>query len=193
MGDRPDADATERDGELLQRIAGGDRQALADLYAAHRLPLFHYLLHLTPDRGIAEELLQDTLVAVWRNAAGYAGHASVKAWLFGIARRRAYKRLRRRDPDTAGLEALEELPAADPDPEAALLARVEREAVLAALDRLTEVHREVVLLAFAQELSYAEIAEVLSVPLGTVKSRLSNARRALRELLRPDTPGEERD
>jgi RNA polymerase sigma-70 factor (ECF subfamily) len=168
---------------LLARIARGDRQALADLYRHEGVALLHYLLQFTTDRGLAEELLQDTFVAVWKNAASFAGRSRARAWLFGIARRRACKRLRRREPSLAGLDGLEALPASEPEPEAALFARLDREALLAAVERLSELHREVLLLAFVHELSYAEIAEILGVPLGTVKSRLNHAKRALRALL----------
>ena len=170
--------------QLIARIARGDRQALAELYARYRLPLFQYLLHFTADSGLAEELLQDTLVAVWKNAGSFRGPGRPAAWLFGIARRRACKRLRRRELPRADVAALETLPAGDPEPEAALLAGVARDELVAAIGRLAPVHREVLLLIFVHEFAYQETADVLGVPLGTVKSRLSNAKRALRVLLR---------
>ena len=82
--------------QLMQRIAGGDREALTELYMSYRRPLFHYLLQLTPDYGLAEELLQDTLVAVWKSAHSFEGRSSVLTWLFGIARRQAHNTLRQR-------------------------------------------------------------------------------------------------
>ncbi len=169
--------------ELLAWIARGDRQALADLYAREGTSLLHYLLQFTADRGLAEELLQDTFVAVWKNAGSFAGRSRSRAWLFGIARRRACKRLRRREPPLAGLDGLEALPTSDAEPEAALFARLDREALLAGIEQLSDIHREALLLAFVHELSYAEIAEILDVPVGTVKSRLNHAKRALRALL----------
>jgi RNA polymerase sigma-70 factor (ECF subfamily) len=172
--------------ELLAQIAHGDRQALAELYAREGAAVLRYLLHFTPERGLAEELLQDTFVAVWQNAGGFAGRAPARAWLFGIARRRACKRLRRREPPLISLISLRELgtlPASDPEPEEALFAQLDREALLAAVAALSEAHREILLLAFVHELAYIEIAEVLGVPVGTVKSRLSYAKRALRALL----------
>ena len=82
VADEPDG----TDVELLARIAQGNRPALELLYAPVRLPVFRYLLHLTSDSRNAEELLQDTLVAVWKNAKSFAGKSSVRAWIFGIAR-----------------------------------------------------------------------------------------------------------
>jgi RNA polymerase sigma-70 factor (ECF subfamily) len=184
MTDRTD-DAELR---LLGGVADGDRQALTDLYLLHRQALFHYLLHFTPDYGLAEELLQDTFVAVWKNAGSFGGKSRVRAWLFGIARNRACKTIRRHgnEAPAAGMHELEALPTSDPEPEAALLARATREDVAAAIEQLTPTLREVLLLSFVHELAYAEIAEVLGVPVGTVKSRLSNAKRALRTLLSAD-------
>lgn len=178
--DEPD----ETDVELLARIALGDRPALELLYARVRMPVFQYLLHLTSDSRNAEELLQDTLVAVWKSACGFAGKSSVRAWIFGIARQRAFKRLRRREPVYVALEAAETEPSEEPEPEAALLALVDRAELAAALERLHTVQREALLLTFVHQLSYKEIAEVMHVPVGTVKSRLNNAKRSLRQLLR---------
>ena len=178
-----DADADTADLEILRRVAQGDRQALTDLYRRHGQDLFQYLQHLTGDRDLAEELLQDTLVAAWKNAATYRAEGSARAWLFGIARRRTYKRLRQPEPPRADLAELENLPAPDLEPETALLAGITRDEIAGALLRLLPIHREVLLLTFVNELSYAETAGILGVPIGTVKSRLSNARRSMRTLL----------
>lgn len=171
------------DAQLMKRIARGDRQALSELYACYQRTLFAYLLQLTPDYGLAEELLQDTLVAVWKSARSFEGRSSVLTWLIGIARRQAHNTLRQRSLPTADLAELECLPAPDLEPEAFALASVDRDELTQAFRRLAPVHREVLLLVFVQELSYQETATVLEVPVGTVKSRLSNARRALRALL----------
>jgi RNA polymerase sigma-70 factor (ECF subfamily) len=179
------------DRQILHRIAGGDRQALTELYARHRQMLFRYLLQLTPDRGLAEELLQDTLVAVWKCARDFEGRSAVTTWLIGIARRQAHNTLRKKGLPLAGLTELETMPAHDPEPEDALLAGADREALATALGRLAAAHREVLVLTFAQELSYSEIAAALEIPLGTVKSRLNHAKRALRAALEA-TEGAER-
>lgn len=169
--------------QAIRCIASGDRQALTALYMRYRQPLFRYLLQLTPDRGLAEELLQDTLVAVWRSAKRFEGRSSVQTWLLGIARRQAHNTLRQRGLPLADASALIELPATDPEPEEAALASVAREELANAFGQLSLVHREVLALTFVEELSYQETAQVLGVPVGTVKSRLSHARRALRTLL----------
>jgi RNA polymerase sigma factor (sigma-70 family) len=177
------------DAQLIGRIARGDRQALSELYERYQRSLFSYLLQLTPDYGLAEELLQDTLVAVWKSARSFEGRSSVLTWLVGIARRQAHNTLRQRRLPLADLAELECVPAPDLEPEEFALASVARGELAQAFRQLAPVHREVLLLTFVQELSYQETATILEVPVGTVKSRLSNARRALRALLdaREDT------
>jgi RNA polymerase sigma factor (sigma-70 family) len=179
MATRPLAD----DVQLVRRIGRGDRQALSELYARYQRVLFAYLLQLTPDYGLAEELLQDTLVAIWKSAQSFEGRSSVLTWLIGIARRQAHNTLRQRHVALTDLSEIESMPASDLEPEEVALADVAREELVAAFRRLAPVHREVLLLVFVQELSYQETATILGVPVGTVKSRLSNARRALRAIL----------
>ncbi len=179
MATRPLAD----DVQLVRRIGRGDRQALSELYARYQRVLFAYLLQLTPDYGLAEELLQDTLVAIWKSAQSFEGRSSVLTWLIGIARRQAHNTLRQRHVALTDLSEIESMPASDLEPEEVALADVAREELVAAFRRLAPVHREVLLLVFVQELSYQETATILDIPVGTVKSRLSNARRALRAIL----------
>lgn len=168
---------------ILDRIAHGDRNALAELYARYQAPIFRYLVQLVGDHGLAEEVLQDTLVAVWKGAASFEGRSTVQTWLIGIARRQAHNNLRRRALPLADASELEILATSEPEPEDAMLASIEREELAAAIRSLAPVHREALVLAFVNGLSYREMATVLEIPEGTVKSRLSNAKRALRTLL----------
>lgn len=169
--------------QVLDRVARGDRDAFAELYARNQATLFRYLIHVTGDAGLAEEVLQDTLVAAWQGAVAFEGRSTVQTWLIGIARRQAHNRLRRRTLPLVEESALGLVAASEAEPEDAALASVEREELAAAIRALATVHREVLALAFVNGLSYREMAQVLAIPEGTVKSRLSNAKRALRALL----------
>ena len=171
---------SEAEEMVVARMAAGERAALAELYASHRGPLLGYLRSLVGDPGLAEEVLQDTLYAAWTGAAAYGGRASVRAWLLGIARRRAHDALRRRTIHIVAGDELGSLPAPEPEPESLALAGGDIELLRAALARLRPMHREALVLNFMQELPYREIAEVLGVPIGTVMSRLHHAKRALR-------------
>lgn len=180
----PQPETSQASGEaaLVRAMADGDEGALAGLWAEHAAALLSYLHGLTGDRFLAEELLQDSLLAAWRGAAGFRADSSVRTWLFGIGRRQAVQRLGRSRGlpraviDDSGLAGL---PTAEPGPEAVMLARSDVAAVRVAIGELSAVHREVLELVFAHGLSVQEAARVLGVPDGTVKSRLSNARRSL--------------
>ena len=171
------------DQSLLAAIAAGDREALAELYARYQQPLYSYLLQLTPDHGLAEEILQDTLVAAWKSARSFEGRSTVLTWLIGIARRQAHNTLRQRKLQLAEEAELACVASSEPEPEAFALNSLARDELVTAFRQLPALHREVLTLALVQELSYEETATILGVPVGTVKSRLSNAKRLLRALL----------
>lgn len=175
---------------LLAQVGAGDREALAQLYTRYRQSLFQYLTQLTPDYGLAEELLQDTLVAVWRSAGSFGGRSSALTWLIGVARRQAHNTLRQRGLTLADETELLTVAAPDADPADAALAHAAHTDLLATIARLGVVHREALTLAFVHELSYHEMADVLGVPIGTVKSRLNHARRALRAELARVSPAQ---
>jgi RNA polymerase sigma-70 factor (ECF subfamily) len=175
--------SVDDDSQILKRIAAGDRQALSELYARYQRPLFNYLLQLTPDYGLAEELLQDTLVAVWKSAQSFEGRSTVLTWVIGIARRQAYNTLRQRKLPFVHEAELEGLAAAEVESEDFTLASVARDELVEAFKQLAPVHREVLVLILVQEFSYEETAKALGIPVGTVKSRLCNAKRMLRTLL----------
>jgi RNA polymerase sigma-70 factor (ECF subfamily) len=178
-------DAYDLDASLIERVANGDRQALTDLYTRRSAQLMSYLLGFTSDYSLAEEILQDAFLAVWKNALSYRGTARGQVWLWGIARRQAWKTLRRHKALATGFDedALEALCAQDPEPEAALFAQVDREELIAALEQAPPIYRDVLLLRYRYDFSYQDIASVQRVPLGTVRSRLNAAKRAMRALL----------
>jgi RNA polymerase sigma-70 factor, ECF subfamily len=179
------------DRRLLARIATGDEQALDTLYARYRPRLRHYLwLRLEGDEMGVEEALQDTFLAVWESAGGFRGEALVATWVFQIAHNIAAHARQRgaRRPASAPLLAAERAGAsAQRDPYAEGV--VNRLAMRDALARLSEKHREVLDLFFRQGFAADEIAAILGVPAGTVRSRVSYARKALRDALnQPSDP-----
>ncbi|HUX88529.1 MAG TPA: RNA polymerase sigma factor [Chloroflexota bacterium] len=168
---------------ILERVAARDRDALNELYARYQAVLFRYLYQLAGQRELAEEILQDTLVAVWKSASQFEGRSTVQTWLIGIARRQAHNTLRRRALPGLDVSELEYVATADPEPEDVALARAEREELATAIGKLAPIQREILGLTFVQGLSYREMATILGIPEGTVKSRLNHAKRALRALL----------
>jgi RNA polymerase sigma-70 factor, ECF subfamily len=167
------------DAELMAAVAGGDRgEPLRILYRRYAGRVYGLGMQLLGDRGLAEELVQETFVRVWRNAARYdQDRGSVPTFLFTIARRLAVDLWRR--PSSRLAEAEAEGPP-DDDRVDALLARLE---VREAMQSLTPAHREVLELSYHRQLKQAEIAERLGIPIGTVKTRTYHALRSLKAAL----------
>lgn len=170
--------------DLLARVARKERLALSEVYARFQRPLFSYLFHLLGQKELAEDVLQEVMLVVWQKAHTYKGSAPASRWLFGIAHHQAFNVLRRKK-NVVFVQLDEALDILDetPDPEARALRNATADEVAACLALLTPEHREVLELAFFQDFSCKEIAAIVSIPEGTVKSRLSYARRALKALL----------
>jgi RNA polymerase sigma-70 factor, ECF subfamily len=178
--DRSDQD----DAWLVRRVASGDRDALARLYQRHGRVVLAQVTLAVGEPGLGEEILQDTMLAVWRGAASFRGESAVRSWIIAIARRQARDRLRHRPARTvADVADLSGLPAPEAGPEDAVIERAEAEVIADAVGQLGRLHREVLGLVFGAGLTLAEAAAVLDVPVGTVKSRLSAARAALARAL----------
>jgi RNA polymerase sigma-70 factor (ECF subfamily) len=174
----PRIPAAERDdAELLLAVGQGDRdEALPELYRRYERRLFGLGLRLLGDRGLAEELVQETFVRLWRTADRFdPERGSVTSFLFAIARRLAIDLWRR--PSSRPFEPEpESAPAQNPETEFdQVLLQV---AVRDALDSLSDAHRQVLELSYRSDLTQAEIARQLGISLGTVKSRSYHALRA---------------
>ncbi|HEY88245.1 MAG TPA: sigma-70 family RNA polymerase sigma factor [Thermoflexia bacterium] len=171
-------DDSSADVELLALSSRGDADAFELLYQRHNRALYNYLLRLIHRPTVAEELLQEVFLAAWKAAAKFRGEAKVKNWLFRIAHHRAVSWLRRNR---------EEFTLDDEIPNEPVTSQAERsvedswriEQLHIALDKLSPTHRAVLELAFFHEMNYAEIAKIMGCPIGTVKSRMSYARRNL--------------
>jgi RNA polymerase sigma-70 factor, ECF subfamily len=168
---------------LLRRIGEGDEDAMAGFYREHGRVVLAQVLLVTGDRVLAEEIVQDTMLAVWRGAGSFRGEASVRSWVLGIARRQTRDRLRGSRLRVVDDASLAGQPSSGPGPEAITLDRAELAGVMAAIRELASSHREVLGLVFGSGLSLPEVAGVLQIPLGTVKTRLTAARTALSRIL----------
>jgi RNA polymerase sigma-70 factor (ECF subfamily) len=164
---------------LLLRCQTGDGAAFAELVARYQARLGGYLRRLLGEAAAADAL-QDVWLAVWRGLPGLRDPAAFPAWAFRVARDRAFRDLRRRGLPT--VPADESIPAAAADD----FTEEDAAGVRAALDRLPVAHRDVLLLRVVEGLSYDQIAAVVGVPVGTVRSRLHHARRLARELLQQE-------
>jgi RNA polymerase sigma-70 factor (ECF subfamily) len=182
--------------DALARVALGDRAALAAVYRATSAHLFGVILRIQPDRGVAEDLLQDVYISIWRAADGFdRARSQPLTWLTSIARHRAIDSLRRRrgEPQTVVLQAadddedapdpLDRLASAEAGPLQLLQQAADLRQIGHCLGELSPEQRQCVALAFYQGQSHAEVAAHLAQPLGTVKSWLRRALTALKGCL----------
>jgi RNA polymerase sigma-70 factor (ECF subfamily) len=168
------------DAELLDRARRGDHRAFADLLRRHDARLRALAYRLLGDATLMDDALQEAYVKAYTSLARFRGDARFGTWLYRIVHNTCIDMLRRtRDvvPLTPGMAM------AGPAEDAGVVARLDLEA---ALGTLSVDHRSVIVLVDAVGLDYGEAAEVLEVPIGTVRSRLARARRALRRKLDPD-------
>jgi RNA polymerase sigma factor (sigma-70 family) len=175
---------TPSDADLLAQVAAGDERALRELVERHSAWLALRLRRRTPDEELAASALQDTFVAVWRQARRYRGDGDVGAWLWGIAIRQLVSRLRvRRGPTPVSQQVVAALSPSLRSAEDELLAAVEHGDLGAALRGLSPELREALEATVLDGLSTSEAALLLGVPQGTVKSRVRLAKARLRRQL----------
>ena len=182
----PQATTAEQHGrtallQLIGEVAGGDKSAFARLYALTHAKLLGVALRILRDRALAEDVLQESYVKVWRHAASYdPSIASPMTWMATIVRHGAIDALRKRQLEALGSEdEIATIPSADPDPiEEMHLARL-RPKALAAFAKLPEEKRRLIMLAYLRDRSRQELSQRFGVPANTVKTHL---RRALLEM-----------
>lgn len=169
----------EKDGDwsLLRRVADRDREALTELYRSYHARLFKFVYRLTGSYTIADELETEVMLAVWDKAPAFRGESRVSTWIFGIAYKMAFRRLKRERSQPATGDWLEQVPADSG-------AGIETEDwVRRGLLSLPPAHCITVTLVFWLGLTYEETAVVTGCPVNTVKTRMFHARRKLKELL----------
>lgn len=169
------------DEDMLVRVAQGDRAAFAAIFAKYAGRVKSYLLRLGAPAATAEDLAQDAMVSVWRRAASFdAAKAKASTWIFVVARNSWIDRVRREKVEFAYRETPDAPAGAAEAPDDAAVRRQTEASIGAALQLLSEEQEQVVRLSFFEDAPHAEIASRLSLPLGTVKSRLRLALAKLR-------------
>ena len=176
-------DGKSDDTTLLSHVGRGHRDALEILYRRHGASILRFLRQVCGSPELAEEVLQETLVAVWKGASRFRAEASALTWIFEIARRQAHTAMRRKRLEMVSDDALGDVSDSDLGPADLAIASATRDALLRALSELSIAHREVIVLALIEGLQYGAVARITGVPVGTVRSRLSHARLAMRKLL----------
>jgi RNA polymerase sigma-70 factor (ECF subfamily) len=171
---------------LLAECAGGDRASLAELYRVSGPTLFAISVRILRRRDIAEEVLQDAFVSIWRNAGSYdLRQGPPMTWMVSIVRNRSIDRLRRVQrevplEDQAGLEGPED---PHPNPFEHAVQNAQARALALCLDELEAEQRRCILMAYYEGASHADLARRLPAPIGTIKSRIRRGLMRLRQCL----------
>lgn len=181
--DRASATPAELDEVLLREIAKGNQLAIRTLFLRHQVLIYRFVLRIVRDRALAEDVVSEVFLAVWRQADRFQGRSMVSTWLLSIARHKALSAIRREplEPlDRATAAAIADLaPTAE-----AQMGGKDRDTILRrCLAALSSEHGEIIDLVYYQQKSIKEIAQILAIPANTVKTRMFYARRRLGTLL----------
>jgi len=184
-GSDPAAKRKAEDVDLLARVVERDQRAVEELYARYSGPLYSLAYQVTRSEGFAQDVVQEVFIALWRDAARFdPAKGAVSPWLFSLARHKAIDLVRREQnvrKRTADVDL--ELREADDDVDNEAWMGIRRDRLLAAMEHLTPMHREVIGLAFFDGLTHVEVADRLGIPLGTAKTRIRTALLRLRDML----------
>ncbi|MEM8850291.1 MAG: sigma-70 family RNA polymerase sigma factor [Pseudomonadota bacterium] len=170
------------DRSLLARVAQGDMSAMRLLYERHAEAAHRFVQTRLRDHFEVADVVHNTMLDVWRSAGRFQGQSSARSWILSIARNKAVDHIRKAsrtdlsEPDDA-------LPDDSPDAEAVIAAAQEADRVRACIAKLGEAMRTAIHLAFFEDLTYAEIAQVENVPEGTIKTRIFHAKKLLMRCL----------
>jgi RNA polymerase sigma-70 factor, ECF subfamily len=171
------------DRSTIAAIARGDRRAMNQLYARHSVRVYRFVLRLTRNETLAEDMVSEVFLDAWRYAGRFEQRSQVSTWLLAIARNKAISALRRRQDEALDEDAIALVEDPSDDPEEAL-AKNDRAALLRrCLAQLSPAHREVIDLVYYHEKSVEEAAQITGIPPATVKTRMYYARQQLAALV----------
>lgn len=174
------------DTDLLARIAAGDRTAMRAIYDRYSDHLARFAANWLSDGFESSDIMHETMMDVWRSADKFAGRSSVKSWIFAIARNKAIDR-NRKAGRMVNQEADPEIVDDAPNPQAITEAFQDATRVRACVEELGPAQKSAIQLAFFEDLSYREIADMEDCPVGTIKTRIMHAKKLLMRCLGRDS------
>src|SRR5262249_46492600 len=158
------------------------------LYAKHHVMIYRFIVRMVRDQAVAEDIVSDVFLDVWRKAAKFEGRSAESTWLLAIARFKALSWLRRRRDEQLEDCVATAVPDPADNPEVALQKKGRRELIRSSIARLPAAQAEIIDLVYYHEKSVAEVAEIAHIPEATVKTRMFYARRKLAELVALEAP-----
>ena len=172
------------DETLISLIADGDKRAMQVLYARHNVKVYRFILRLTGNQSLAEDLVSEVFLDVWRQAEGFESKSQVSTWLLAIARYKALSALRRRTDEHLDDQMAATIEDTADNPETVVGTKDRNTIVQKCLTQLSPAHREVIDLVYYHEKSVDEVARIVGVPPATVKTRMFYARNKMADLLK---------
>jgi RNA polymerase sigma-70 factor, ECF subfamily len=176
-------EADQCDYRLIERIASGDKLAMHRLYTRHKVRVYRFALRFVNDETVAEDLVSDVFLDVWRRARTFEGRSQVSTWLLAIARHKAIDTMNSQSTDPLDEETCNSVEDPSDNPETATEKNQNRAIFLNCLAQLSAAHREIIGLIYYHQKSVNEVAGITGIERGTVKTRMFYARKRLAELL----------
>ncbi|MEM7664014.1 MAG: sigma-70 family RNA polymerase sigma factor [Pseudomonadota bacterium] len=170
------------DKRVLEKVAQGDKSAMRILYDRHAPGLRRFVENWIANKNDAADVVHETMLDVWRSAGRFEGRSAVKSWMYSIARNKAVDR-NRRGARTVLDEPDVETPDDAPNPEEVMQSFQDAARVRACVEKLSGPHKTAIQLAFFEDLSYKEVAEIENCPVGTIKTRIMHAKKLLMHCL----------
>ncbi|HEY7246093.1 MAG TPA: sigma-70 family RNA polymerase sigma factor [Xanthobacteraceae bacterium] len=172
------------DEALIGLIAEGDKRAMQVLYARHNVRVYRFILRMTANQSLAEDLVSEVFLDVWRQADNFEAKSQVSTWLLAIARYKSLSALRRRSDEHLDDQMAAAIEDTSDSPETAVGIKDRNIIVQKCLTQLSSAHREVIDLVYYHEKSVDEVAQIVGVPPATVKTRMFYARNKMADLLK---------
>jgi RNA polymerase sigma-70 factor, ECF subfamily len=169
---------------LLESIAAGEKAAMHVLYARHNVRVYRFILRIVSDTSVAEDLVSQVFLDVWRTAGQFEGRSQVSTWMLAIARFKALTALRNRRHEDIEQEEVLQIADNGDTPESAMDRSQTASTLRKAIALLSPAHREIIDLVYYHEKSVEEVGQIIGIPQATVKTRMFYARKHLAELLR---------
>jgi RNA polymerase sigma-70 factor (ECF subfamily) len=182
---RPASNAARKtsDTELMQAVGQGDKQAMQVLFGRHNVRIYRFALRFVNDEAMADDLVSEVFLEVWRQATKFEARCQVSTWLLAIARNKALSVLRRKSTEEMDDDVAEFIEDTSDSPEVVMQKRQRTEIMLECIKQLSPAHREIIDLVYYHEKTIEEVAKIIGIPLNTVKTRMFYARKRVAELM----------
>jgi RNA polymerase sigma-70 factor (ECF subfamily) len=169
--------------ELVRKALAGDERAFRKVLESHYTLIYSVVRGVAGQHGETDDIVQEVFIKIFRALGDFRGDSRLSTWIYRIARNEALNAIDRRRPQVIPIEDCEELPASGESPETSYRQRVSRERLERLMERLDEKQRVAIELRYIGDKSYEEIAEIMDIPLGTVKTYIYRAKRSLKRMM----------